>query len=228
VKRLLLILASLTLMAACTSSPTPAADTTTTPTRTLHRPPHHKPKPHPSTTTTTGPVASTTTAPNTTTPPSPGTGCQAGYLPDPRCTPGATNPAVTQATLGTTACKRGWTSTIRPPVTESNRLKVLAAKAYGITDSLSNYEGDHLVPLELGGAPDTPANLWDEPHTATGPDGNDAGSLVKDAWENHLNFQLCRAHVRITLAQARAAIVGNWYAAYTAAGRPPDPYGRHH
>jgi hypothetical protein len=30
-------------------------------------------------------------------------------------TPGVVNPAVTQATIRSTICKRGWTRTIRPP-----------------------------------------------------------------------------------------------------------------
>jgi hypothetical protein len=208
-KRLLLLLAPLALLAACASSPAPSAETTTTPTRMLRRLTHRKP----TTTTTTG---STTTAPSTptssTTPVSPGSGCKAGYLPDPRCTPGALNPAVTQATLPTTACKTGWTATIRPPVTESSRLK------YGITDSLSNYEGDHLVSLELGGAADSAANLWDEPHVATGPDGKDAGSFIKDRYENYLRHSMCKG--TITLTQAQAAITSDWYASYTTAGRP--------
>src|ERR1700687_6125535 len=34
--------------------------------------------------------------------------------PDPRCTPGTVNPAVTQAMLGSTICRSGWTSTVRP------------------------------------------------------------------------------------------------------------------
>ena len=36
-------------------------------------------------------------------------------LPDPIRTPGAINPAVTQETIGTTICMRGWTRTIRLP-----------------------------------------------------------------------------------------------------------------
>jgi hypothetical protein len=37
-------------------------------------------------------------------------------LPNPRLTPGAINPAVTQATLGQTICRRGgYTRSIRPP-----------------------------------------------------------------------------------------------------------------
>src|SRR5690242_17427199 len=37
-------------------------------------------------------------------------------LPDPNCTPGVTNPDVTQDNLDSTICARGYTKTIRPPV----------------------------------------------------------------------------------------------------------------
>ncbi len=35
-------------------------------------------------------------------------------LPDPACTPGTVNPAVSQANIADTICKSGWTSTVRP------------------------------------------------------------------------------------------------------------------
>jgi hypothetical protein len=34
---------------------------------------------------------------------------------------------------------------------------------YGETGSPASYEEDHLVPLELGGDPTDPRNLWPEP-----------------------------------------------------------------
>ncbi len=59
--------------------------------------------------------------------PAPGS-CHYSYvgsfpLPDPHCTPGATNPQVNQANIGTTICRSGYTSTIRPPedVTEPEK-----------------------------------------------------------------------------------------------------------
>jgi hypothetical protein len=42
---------------------------------------------------------------------------------DVRCTPGAINPDVTQATIGKTICVPGWTAKIRPPVAYTNLLK---------------------------------------------------------------------------------------------------------
>src|SRR5438270_13269006 len=54
-------------------------------------------------------------------------GChQQGADPDPGCTPGALNPAVTQATIHQTICVSGYTKTIRPSVPEATRLKRLA------------------------------------------------------------------------------------------------------
>ena len=42
-------------------------------------------------------------------------------LPDRHCTPGAINPQVTQSNIGSTICKSGYTSTIRPPRTSRRR-----------------------------------------------------------------------------------------------------------
>ncbi len=49
--------------------------------------------------------------------------CLAADLPDPALTPGAINPDVTQANIGSTVCVRGWTKTVRPPASHTNRLK---------------------------------------------------------------------------------------------------------
>src|SRR5438270_11663668 len=66
--------------------------------------------------------------------------------PDPRCTPGALNPRVTQVTIRRTICKRGWTSTVRPPERITEQEKAASMAAYGDGGSLSRYEYDHLVP----------------------------------------------------------------------------------
>jgi hypothetical protein len=67
-------------------------------------------------------------------------------LPDPHCTPGAVNPAVTQATIGSTICRSGYKATIRPPVSVTDRLKREQIAAYGDADTRSrDYEEDHLL-----------------------------------------------------------------------------------
>jgi hypothetical protein len=65
-------------------------------------------------------------------------------------TPGVLNPAVTQATIGATICRRGWTRTIRPPVSYTNDLKRRQLREYGLRGPPSAYQEDHLVSLELG------------------------------------------------------------------------------
>jgi hypothetical protein len=129
-----------------------------------------------------------------------GTGLQ--QLPDPNCTPGVTNPNVTQANIWSTICKVGWTSTIRPPRTVTYKLKVQGIKDYGYADkSTASYEEDHLISLELGGSPSDPKNLWPE---------YDAGKIPnpKDNVEYALNREVCSG--KLTLAQAQQEIATDW------------------
>lgn len=123
-------------------------------------------------------------------------------LPDPNCTPGATNPDVTQDTIGATICKRGWTTSVRPPVSVTEPQKFASMKQYGATGSASGYEYDHLVPLEIGGALDDPKNLWPEP-------GNSPN--VKDTTENQLNKLVCNG--KMSLIEAQMRIAKDWTAA---------------
>lgn len=123
-----------------------------------------------------------------------------GPLPDPGCTPGVTNPQVTQANIATTICKSGWTATIRPPASYTNKLKTDGIRDYGYGDtSMSKYEEDHLISLELGGAPSDPKNLWPEPGASPNP---------KDKVENDLNHAVCSGKVQ--LADAQRAISTDW------------------
>ena len=122
-----------------------------------------------------------------------------GLLPDPACTPGATNPAVTQATIGQTICVTGWTTTVRPPTSYTNPLKVRQMAAYGVHAAPSTVEEDHLVPLELGGAPRDEHNLWPEAW---------AGAHLKDLVENRLHRDVCAG--RVTLAAAQLAMATDW------------------
>jgi len=130
-------------------------------------------------------------------------------LPDPRCTPGALNPAVTQRTIGSTICVSGWTSTVRPPESITEPEKLANMRSYGLAPRPSGYEYDHLVPLELGGAVNDPRNLWPEPDYATG-----AGFYLnpKDHLERALNRLVCRG--QMTLARAQLLIARDWPAAY--------------
>lgn len=145
-------------------------------------------------------------APTTATVP-PGACHEANGLPDRHCTPGATNPEVTPADLATTVCKSGWTSTVRPPVSYTDALKHQQMTAYGFPagTALSTVEEDHLVPLEVGGNPTSPLNLWPEPWDGA------RGAHAKDAIENRAHRDLCDG--RITLAQAQAVFMGDFWTA---------------
>lgn len=118
-------------------------------------------------------------------------------LPDPGCTPGAIDPAVTQATIHTTICVSGYTATVRPPSSNTGKWKRISEADYGYPAAFVG-ELDHLVPLELGGANST-SNLWPEPGAI--PNG-------KDKVENRLHDAVCAG--RITLYQAQQEITHDW------------------
>src|SRR6059058_4695968 len=81
-----------------------------------------------------------------------------GIVASPTMTPGALNPDVSQANIRDTICAAGWTKTIRPPTEYTNQLKVRQMRAYGETGDESDYQEDHMISLELGGAPTDPRN----------------------------------------------------------------------
>jgi hypothetical protein len=109
------------------------------------------------------------------------------------------NPAVTQDTIDQTICKRGWTSTVRPSTSVTEPEKLASLAAYGDGGSPGDYEYDHLVSLELGGAVNDPRNLWPEPDGSPNP---------KDSVENALHRMVCDGE--ITLAEAQHIIATDW------------------
>jgi len=82
-------------------------------------------------------------------------------LPNSARTPGTTNPAVTQANIGQTICVSGYTATIRPDssiTTELKKEQLASGYAYKGDTATGAYEEDHLISLEIGGAPNVEAN----------------------------------------------------------------------
>jgi hypothetical protein len=137
-----------------------------------------------------------------------------GRLPDPHCTPGGIDPAVSQADIQATICASGYTERVRPPESQTEAFKFdRAYLAYGVPSG-DESELDHLVPLELGGDNDA-ANLWPEVGSLPNP---------KDAVENALNQAVCDG--RVSLARAQRAIARNWETAESRLGlgaAPPAP-----
>jgi hypothetical protein len=119
-----------------------------------------------------------------------------------RCTPGATNPDVTLASIGKTICVSGWTAKIRPPVAYTNLLKTSQMIAYGETGPPSEFEEDHLINLGIRGAPQDPHNLFPQPRTGPRP------ASVEDQEETQLQRDVCSG--RTTLAAAQAQILTDW------------------
>ena len=129
---------------------------------------------------------------------------------DKTATPGALNTSVTQANIATTVCKSGWTATIRPTVTYTNKLKATQLKTtYASYVKIwgpkpSAYEEDHLISLQLGGNPLDPKNLWPEPYAGV-------GARKKDVVETALKRLVCAGTLK--LADAQKAIL-DWPTAY--------------
>ena len=130
-------------------------------------------------------------------------------LPNPMLTPGAINPEVTQETIGNTICVRGWTRAVRPPRAYASHIKHELVRAYGYTGRMRDFELDHLIPLDLGGAPADPRNLWPEPRWPA--DGWTAD--MKDDLEAALVRKVCAGD--LLLHDAQEAIRSNWEAAWT-------------
>ena len=98
---------------------------------------------------------------------------------------GATNPAVTQQTIGTTICVPGWTESIRPKL-----------------PTRAGYQHDHFISLELGGAPTDGANLWYQPLAQARKD---------DRVETLLRRLICKHGLKLPDAQA---LIVAWKRAY--------------
>ena len=123
----------------------------------------------------------------------------AHVLPDPQTTPSVLNPEVSPDTLKATVCKSGWTATVRPDVGITDKIKANSVPPGHVA---TEYELDHLLSIEDGGAPNDAHNLWmqvyDDPY----------GARTKDVLETKVKTMVCKG--QLTLAQAQAALVPNW------------------
>jgi len=133
---------------------------------------------------------------------------------------GALSPAVTQATIGQTICMTGYTASIRPPTSFTNALKTKQLRALGPSGPLSAFEEDHIVPLELGGAPRDPANLQPVPIAIARHD---------DVLETRLHKSVCAGTLTLAAAQAQILAAKAGEGASSASGTPtaggPPPVG---
>ena len=128
-------------------------------------------------------------------------------LPDSRLTPGAINSNVTQQNIQRTVCVKGFTKTIRPPASFTNKLKKIQMRQYGYADTNpKHYEEDHLIALSIGGAPDDEHNLWPEPRNS------ECNAAKKDQLEFVMYKMVCAN--QISLTDAQKAMSENWIEAW--------------
>ena len=160
----------------------------------------------------TGCAAQATDPTSTTPPPTTTHTARAGViLPDRALTPGAVDPHITQANIGTTICLPGYTKTVRPPTSYTTPIEqqmLTNGYTYRSDTDPTHYELDHLIPLAVGGAPRDPANLWPQPYEA-----GTGGARVKDRLEVRLRDLVCSGELRLRTAQD--AVAENWWTAYT-------------
>jgi len=110
---------------------------------------------------------------------------------------GEVDPRVTQATIRVTICMPGYTAKVRPPrkVTDAIKRKL----ALDLPGSSADYELDHLIPIGLGGHPQSPKNFWVQTWTE---------AAAKDRDELRLHRAVCSG--RMTLDQAQHEMLAAW------------------
>ena len=127
--------------------------------------------------------------------------------PNPALTPGATDPRVTQRSIKRTVCSADYLARAQPAAVYVERVKARQILRYKYADADGgSYLEDHFVPIELGGDPDAPSNMWPQPLSPT------PGAREKDRVEAFLHEQVCSG--RTTLAAAQQAILNDWIAVY--------------
>ena len=130
-------------------------------------------------------------------------------IPNIQYTPGMANSKVTEGNIDTTICRPGYSKSIRPEVSYTEKLKIAQLNTiyniYG-SNKLSLFEEDHLIPLEVGGDPSSPKNLWPEPRYGV------ASASKKDQLENLMHQMVC-SH-KLSLKAAQANFTQNWYQNY--------------
>jgi hypothetical protein len=139
-----------------------------------------------------------------------GSAAFAGEMPDPKLTPGATDPQVTEANIKETICKEthfSWTEGHMPPKSFLEGIEKDQLKAYGYADeNLKHYQMDHLIPLSLGGNATDTRNIWPQPLIAQW------SARRKDFLEEKLHEKVCKGEMG--LKDAQEEIRADWIASY--------------
>lgn len=143
---------------------------------------------------------------------------QAGDLPDPNLTPGATDPEVSEANIKDSICKVThftWTEGHMPPASFLAPIEKDLIKQYGYQDdNLKHYQADHLIPLSLGGHPTDPKNIWPQVLLTKW------SARRKDYLEQIMHEKVCKGEV--SLKDAQDMFRTNWIEGYKKYIGDPD------
>lgn len=126
--------------------------------------------------------------------------------PDPKLTPGATNPKATKEVICVPNYTAGNDADGNKVRNVPDSLKQKAFDLYKLDRKSDKFEIDHLISLELGGANDI-KNLWPQSYTTTPYNAH-----KKDDLENKLHALICNGG--ISVVDAQTAISSDWIAAY--------------
>ena len=138
---------------------------------------------------------------------------RANVLP-PRETPGAIDPAITQANIDTTICRPGYARSARPSYSVTGPLKRRMMDQQHPGERMADYELDHLIPISIGGAPLDRRDLWLQSRRGQANAG-DKNVLAYVLW------RLVCEH-RVPLETAQHAISRDWTKAYQTYATPEN------
>jgi len=115
---------------------------------------------------------------------------------------------VTQRSVGETICRPGYADAVAPPFDElmAHKDRLLAARGID-ADNGAAFALDRRVPIVLGGSPDAPSNLDLLPWAGQQGERRKARAAVM--------LKHCVCEGKLSLAEAQAAILGNWSAVYS-------------
>ncbi|WGS53680.1 hypothetical protein LFL96_21785 [Paraburkholderia sp. D15] len=114
---------------------------------------------------------------------------------------------VTQQSINETICRPGYADTVAPPFDElmAHKDRLLVERGIG-ADSGAAFAIDRRVPIVLGGSPNAPANLDLLPWAGKQGERRKARAAVM--------LKRCVCEGKMSLAEAQAAIIGNWSVVY--------------
>lgn len=131
----------------------------------------------------------------------------AGSYPNSALTPGATDPRVTPRNVRKTICAANYAASMQPAAAYASRIMQRQLARYHAADTDSaDYTLDYVVPIELGGDPDAPSNMWPMPNSQS------PGPQEKQRAAAYLHDQVCAGAMSLDAAQH--AMLNDWVAVY--------------